>query len=78
MTLVLIGNQKDKEYYREVSVEVAEAFRRKHQISFFAETSAKSGENVELIFLLASKLLYVNNKDMIRQMVMRNSLLTLI
>jgi len=30
VTLILIGNQKDKESYREVSVEVAEAFRRKH------------------------------------------------
>lgn len=30
VTLVLIGNQKDKEQYREVSVEMAEAFRRRH------------------------------------------------
>ena len=44
---------------------MAEAFRRKHQISFFAETSAKTGENVELVFLLASKLLFVNNRDLI-------------
>lgn len=30
VTLVLIGNQKDREEYREVSVKMAEAFRRKH------------------------------------------------
>ena len=60
---------KDREELREVSREQAEEFRRKHQIAIFVETSAKTGENVQMIFLLASKLLYTNNKGKIGQLV---------
>ena len=45
--VMLIGNQKDREEHREVPLEKAEAFRAKHNIPFFIETSAKSGENVD-------------------------------
>ena len=54
---------KDREAKREVSWEKAESFRARHNIPFFVETSAKTGENVELIFSMASKLLYHSFKD---------------
>jgi Ras-related protein Rab-2A len=66
--VILIGNMKDREHKREVSIEKAEAFRARHNIPFFVETSAKTGENVETIFTMASKLLYHNFKDRIASM----------
>ncbi len=60
---------KDRETHREVSVEQAEDFRKKHKIALYVETSAKTGENVQSVFLLASKLLYMQNKDKIGEMV---------
>lgn len=67
--IVLIGNMSDRESKREVSREQAEKFRLENKIAFFAETSAKTGHNVELAFLLASKLLYRQNKDKLGVMV---------
>jgi Ras-related protein Rab-14 len=63
--MFLIGNKKDCESMREVSREKAEQFRRENGIHFFFETSAKSGENVENIFIMAAKMLYHNFKDKI-------------
>jgi hypothetical protein len=60
---------KDRENHREVSVEQADEFRKKHKIALYIETSAKTGENVQTVFLLASKLLYMQNKDKIGEMV---------
>ena len=73
--VILVGNQKDREQFREVSREKAEAFRARHNIPFFVETSAKSGENVELIFTMASKLLFHSFKDQIPVMVSVKSIL---
>ena len=67
--MFLIGNQKDKEKDRAVSKEEADKFRKEKGIHFFFETSAKTGENVESIFIMASKMLYNNFKDKIAQMV---------
>ena len=69
MIVILVGNQKDREEFREVSVQQAEEFRAKHKIPYFLETSAKSGENVETIFLMSAKILYSNYKDRIAQLV---------
>ena len=62
VVVILLGNMSDRENKREVPREQAEKFRRENKIAFFAETSAKSGQNVESSFLLASKLLYRQNK----------------
>ena len=74
MIIILVGNFKDKEKQREVSMAQAEDFRAKNKIPFFVETSAKTGENVEEIFLMASKILYTNFKDKIGTLVSASQL----
>lgn len=69
VTVILIGNMKDREQLREVKREQAQEFCRKNNIAFFLETSAKTGENVQKVFLLASKILYRTNRDTISEMV---------
>ena len=54
---------------REVSIEKVEKFKRERNIEFSFETSAMTGENIEDLFIIASKLLYNNFKDKIAQMV---------
>lgn len=54
---------------REVSLDRVEAFKRERGIQFHFETSAKTGENIESLFITASKILYHNFKDKIAQMV---------
>ena len=65
----LIGNKKDMEDKREVSLDRVEAFKRERGIHFHFETSAKTGENIESLFITASKILYHNFKDKIAWMV---------
>lgn len=65
----LVGNKKDMEDKREVTLERVEAFKRERGIIFSFETSAKTGENIESLFITASKILYNNFKDKIAQMV---------
>lgn len=50
---------------REVSLDRVEAFKREKGIHFHFETSAKTGENIESLFITASKILYHNFKDKI-------------
>merc|ERR1711957_425474 len=64
----LVGNKKDMEDKREVTLERVEAFKRERGIIFSFETSAKTGENIESLFITASKILYNNFKDKIAQM----------
>ena len=54
---------------REVSVEKIEQFKKEKNIEFSFETSARTGENIEELFIIASKLLYNNFKDKIAAMV---------
>lgn len=63
--MFLVGNKADKEESREVSREKAEQFRKEKGIHFHFEASAKSGDNVENIFITASKMLFMNHKDKI-------------
>ena len=63
--LFLVGNKKDKEEEREVTADRVEKFKRDRNILFSFETSAKTGENIENLFIFASKILYHNNKDRI-------------
>ena len=50
---------------REVSLERVEKFKKDRGIMFHFETSAKIGENIENLFIFASKVLYHNFKDKI-------------
>ena len=67
--LFLVGNKKDKEEERQVSIDRVEQFKRERGIQFSFETSAMTGENIEELFIIASKILYNNFKDKIAQMV---------
>ena len=51
-----------------MSLERVEKFKRDRNIQFHFETSAKTGENIENLFIFASKILYYNFKDKIAQM----------
>ena len=73
----LVGNKKDMEEKREVSQDRVDAFKHEKGIHFHFETSAKSGENIESLFITASKILYHNFKDKIAQMVSSKSKLFL-
>jgi GTPase SAR1 family protein len=54
---------------REVSLDRVEKFKREKNIQFHFETSAMTGENIEDLFIMASKILYNNFKDKIAQLV---------
>lgn len=56
--IFMVGNKQDLESEREVSREAALRFQRENGIKYFTETSAKSGDNVETLFLDASKFLF--------------------
>ena len=66
--LFLVGNKKDMENQREVSHEKVEKFKQDRNILYHFETSAKTGENIESLFIFASKILYHSFKDKIAQM----------
>lgn len=55
----LIGNRCDLEDQREVTRERAVEFCKSYNIVKFFETSAKSGDNVEEVFSLVARELYV-------------------
>lgn len=65
----LVGNQVDNEDAREVSIEKAQNYAREAGISHVWETSAKTGERVEEIFITAAKMLYAQNKHTIEEKV---------
>ncbi|OHT02571.1 Ras-related protein RABF2a [Tritrichomonas foetus] len=48
--VVLVGNKSDLEEKREVSKEEAENFVQKHNLPFYIECSAKTGDNVSNLF----------------------------
>ncbi len=59
MVVYLIGNRCDLEEEREVTKDRAIEFCQQYNIDKFFETSAKTGNNVEEVFSLASKELYL-------------------
>lgn len=65
----LVGNQVDNEDAREVSIEKANGYAKSAGISRVMETSAKTGERVEEIFITAAKMLYLQNKHNIEEKV---------
>ena len=61
--IFLIGNKADLEDKRKITKATGEKFCQEHQISFFAETSAKTGFNVENVFVEVAKELYIQHED---------------
>ena len=59
IVIYLIGNRCDLEDDREVARERAVEFCEQYSIDKFFETSAKTGNNVEEVFSLAAKEMYV-------------------
>ena len=63
--LFLVGNKKDEEEKRAVTLDRVEKFKADRNITFHFETSALTGENIEQLFITASKFLYNTFKDKI-------------
>lgn len=67
--MVLVGNKADIDasakykYQRQVTVEEGVQFKEKHNLDFFIEVSAKSGDGISTIVETISKALYHSNKD---------------
>ena len=49
MVLILVGNKNDRETERQVSKEEGLNYMKKNGIALFFETSAKTGENIEMV-----------------------------
>lgn len=60
---ILIGNKSDLETHREVSFEEGLRFQKDQKLLYFAETSAKSGDNVDKLFVDIAKFIYHQHKD---------------
>ena len=56
--LILVGNKCDLNEEREIKNEDVEKLTNELDIELKIETSAKSGENVDILFVEASKILY--------------------
>ena len=56
--IILVGNKSDLEDKRKVSNELVQKFIKDFEIDLYFETSAKSGENVEKLFVEVCKLLH--------------------
>lgn len=61
----MIANQKDRESEREVGNDKAEKFKQIKELDYFAETSAKTGDNVKETFTAIGKMLYQKNIEKI-------------
>ena len=61
--IFLIGNKVDLADKRKVTREAGQNFANAHNVSFFTETSAKTGLNVQNVFIEAAKVLYTQYEE---------------
>ena len=61
--IFLIGNKADLEDKRQVTKESGEKFFKDNKLSFFSETSAKTGFNVQNVFIEVAKELYKQHEE---------------
>ena len=63
LKIFLIGNKADLEDKRGVQKSKAEELAKEHNIHLFLETSAKTGQNAQLVFVKAAEMLLEEYKD---------------
>ena len=61
--IFLIGNKADLEDKRRLTKEQGEQLCRDHKLAFFMETSAKTGFNVQNVFIQVAKELYLQHEE---------------
>jgi Ras-related protein Rab-2A len=61
--IFLIGNKADLEDKRKITRAQGEKFCNDHKLSFFIETSAKTGFNVQNVFIQVAKELYLQHEE---------------
>jgi hypothetical protein len=54
---------------REVTFEEGLEFKKKHNLLYFTETSAKSGDNIDKLFIDIAKFIYLKYKDQLSKMI---------
>ena len=59
---ILVGNKLDLNKNRVVSKEEGNELMKNENLQFFIEVSAKTGENINLLFFESAKILYKNKK----------------
>ena len=59
--MILIGNKVDLDDKRKVSTDEGNKFNKEHGFHLFLETSAKTGLNVQKLFIEAANILYEEN-----------------
>ena len=75
--IFLIGNKADLEDKRKVSREAGEKFLKDHKLNYFIETSAKTGFNVQNVFIQAAKELYLSHEEIKNRVTRPGSLMNL-
>ena len=73
--IFLIGNKADLEDKRKVARIEGEKFYNDHKLSYFIETSAKTGFNVQNVFIKAAKELYLTNEELRNRLTRPGSLM---
>ena len=73
--IFLIGNKADLEDKRKVARIEGEKFYNDHKLNYFIETSAKTGFNVQNVFIKAAKELYLTNEELRNRLTRPGSLL---
>ena len=56
--IILVGNKCDLEDQRKISYEEGNRLKMKHNLDYFIETSAKTGDNSKALLIEAAKILY--------------------
>jgi GTPase SAR1 family protein len=67
--MFLVGNKSDLENDREVPMEDALKFKQDNNMLYFTETSAKSGDNVDRLFIDVAKFIFQKYKDRLHKMI---------